>query len=58
MEDTGYGYKLQNNSIKENYEKPILVKVEKMTFPMEAIKNFSLESKISCRQCSGCHGCR
>ena len=58
MENTGYGYKLIDNPNKGSYEKPTLVKVEKMIFPMQAIKDISLESKISCRQCSGCHGCR
>jgi len=58
MKETNYTYRLPENSNKENYEKPTLVKAEKMTFPMEAIKNLSLESKVSCRQCSSCHGCR
>jgi len=58
MEETNYSYKSVDNSCKGSYEKPTLVKAEKMTFPMQAIKDISLESKISCRQCSGCHGCR
>lgn len=37
------------------YEKPIVVKVSKMTFPMEII---SKGQKVVCRQCSSCHGCR
>lgn len=40
---------------KQVYEKPVFVKVEKMIFPFEALKG---KSKIGCRQCSGCHGCR
>jgi hypothetical protein len=39
---------------KSKYEKPTLQKVEKMIFMFEAYK----KSKIGCRQCSGCHGCR
>ena len=40
---------------KSKYQKPELQKVEKMTFMFEAFKG---KSKIGCRQCSGCHGCR
>jgi hypothetical protein len=38
------------------YEKPQLIKVEKMIFMFEVYKN--KQSKVACRQCSGCHGCR
>ena len=38
------------------YIKP-LIKLEKnMTFMFEAIKKSN--SKLTCRQCSSCHGCR
>jgi hypothetical protein len=58
MEETNYGPTSSDNYVKSSYEKPTLVKADKMTFPMEAIRNISLESKVSCRQCSRCHGCR
>jgi hypothetical protein len=41
---------------KSKYEKPELKKVEKMTFMFEPYKTNI--SKVACRQCSGCHGCR
>lgn len=37
------------------YEKPILVKMDKMTFPAEILAK---GGKIVCKQCSSCHGCR
>lgn len=37
------------------YEKPIVVKVKKMNFPMEIIAK---GGRVVCKQCSGCHGCR
>jgi len=40
----------------KKYEKPVIVKQTKMTFPIDILeangKNFV------CRQCSSCHGCR
>jgi hypothetical protein len=42
-------------SKKSKYEKPTLQKAEKMVFMFEPYKK---KSKVSCRQCSGCHGCR
>lgn len=41
---------------KTAYEAPTLVKAEKMIFMFEPYKQKM--SKIACRQCSGCHGCR
>jgi len=38
------------------YEKPVIRKVEKMTFMFEPFKKGI--SSVACRQCSGCHGCR
>lgn len=38
------------------YVKPDITKVDKMTFMFEPYKNNM--SKIACRQCSSCHGCR
>lgn len=46
---------IMENKPKSKYEKPELKKVEKMVFMFEVYKG---KSKISCRQCSGCHGCR
>lgn len=40
---------------KETYEAPALIKVEKMIFMFEPYKKIT---KVACRQCSGCHGCR
>jgi len=38
------------------HEKPEIRKAEKMTFMFEPYKKGI--SKVACRQCSGCHGCR
>jgi hypothetical protein len=38
------------------YERPVLVKEKKMTFPVQIIEAQS--KRIVCKQCSGCHGCR
>jgi len=38
------------------YEKPIIKKVKKMSFPTDIIK--ASGKGVVCRQCSGCHGCR
>jgi len=40
----------------KNYEKPVIKKVEKMTFPTEIINADG--KRVVCRQCSSCHGCR
>lgn len=37
------------------YEKPVVVKVRKMNFPLEIITE---GERVVCRQCSSCHGCR
>lgn len=41
---------------KKEYIKPEYKLETKMTFMFDAIKKNP--SKIACRQCSGCHGCR
>jgi hypothetical protein len=41
---------------KKKYEKPVLKKEGKMTFPVDIINDSG--NKVVCRQCSGCHGCR
>lgn len=45
---------IMKNKVK--YQKPEITKVEKMTFMFEPYKKGI--SKVACRQCSGCHGCR
>ena len=42
--------------MKARYEKPIVEKVERMTFP-EDILEARCKKRI-CRQCSSCHSCR
>ena len=41
---------------KIKYERPIVVKEKKMTFPIQVIE--SNGKRIVCKQCSSCHGCR
>lgn len=41
---------------KKEYVKPVLIREETMTFPVEIINESN--KRIVCRQCSGCHGCR
>ena len=41
---------------KKIYKKPLIKKENYMNFPEKIINAFN--KKISCRQCSGCHGCR
>ncbi|MCL0057588.1 hypothetical protein M1N05_00765 [Dehalococcoidales bacterium] len=38
------------------YERPVLVKEKKMTFPTQIIETSG--KKVICRQCSSCHACR
>jgi hypothetical protein len=40
---------------KISYQKPELKKEDKMIFMFAPIK---ILTKVTCRQCSGCHGCR
>ena len=37
------------------YERPILVKEKKMTFPIQII--LASGRRVICRQCSSCHAC-
>lgn len=39
-----------------HYEKPRIVKLTKMTFPLDLIE--AAGKGVVCRQCSSCHGCR
>lgn len=41
---------------KIKYEQPILIKQNKMNFPIEIIN--ALGKRIICKQCSSCHACR
>lgn len=38
------------------YEKPVLIKKQSLTFPVEILEKFN--GKRFCIQCSSCHGCR
>ena len=38
------------------YEKPEVIKIEKMNFMFEPFKKGV--SNVVCKQCSSCHGCR
>lgn len=37
------------------YKKPEIKKLTKMTFPTEIL---NVGTRVLCRQCSSCHGCR
>lgn len=39
-----------------SYERPVLVKEKKMTFPTQIIEDRG--KRVVCKQCSSCHGCR
>ncbi len=41
---------------KTKYVPPILIRLTKMTFPMEFIE--ANGRRVVCRQCSSCHSCR
>jgi hypothetical protein len=41
---------------KISYERPIVVKEKKMTFPLEIIQADG--KRVVCKQCSSCHSCR
>ena len=43
-------------NIKKIYVKPVIKEEGIMMFPFAAVKK--APSKIACRQCSSCHGCR
>ena len=43
-------------SKKKTYQRPVVVKQEKMSFPIEIIEADG--KRIVCRQCSSCHACR
>ncbi|KKN77633.1 hypothetical protein LCGC14_0357580 [marine sediment metagenome] len=40
----------------KRYEKPVIRKVKKMSFPRDIIEVSG--NCVVCRQCSSCHGCR
>ena len=39
-----------------SYERPVLVKEKKMTFPTQIIE--ARGKRVVCKQCSSCHACR
>lgn len=41
---------------KLHYERPILIKEKKMTFPLQIIE--AKGKRVVCKQCSSCHSCR
>ena len=41
---------------KVKYERPIITKEKKMTFPLEIIQ--ANGKRVVCKQCSSCHSCR
>ena len=41
---------------KKPYERPIIEKQHKMTFPLALLE--AKGKRVICRQCSACHGCR
>lgn len=43
-------------TIKQQYEKPIVIKETKLTFPLEIMQ--ANGKRIVCKQCSSCHSCR
>lgn len=44
------------DSKQRKYEKPVISKAVKMTFPLDIIR--AATNGTVCRQCSSCHGCR
>jgi len=46
---------MKTKKSKETYKKPEIKKATKMTFPTEIL---NAGTRIVCRQCSSCHGCR
>lgn len=40
----------------KKYQKPIIVKIEKMDFPIRILE--SKGNRVVCKQCSSCHNCR
>ena len=41
---------------KAQYEKPIVQKMKRMTFPVDIIQ--ANGQRLVCKQCSSCHACR
>jgi len=40
----------------KKYEKPVIVKQTKVTFPIDIIEAYG--KGVTCKMCSSCHGCR
>lgn len=47
---------IERLSQKRSYQKPVIIPEKHMTFMFDGIKKSM--PKMSCRQCSSCHGCR
>jgi hypothetical protein len=47
---------MKNPKKSKKYEKPKIVKKDKMRFPLDIIE--ALDKGIVCKQCSSCHNCR
>lgn len=47
---------MKNMKKNEKYEKPIIVKEIKMSFPIDIIE--ATGKGVVCKQCSACHNCR
>lgn len=41
---------------KKKYQKPVIIKQAKMTFPIDIVSRDGKQPV--CKQCSSCHGCR
>lgn len=48
--------KVDIDNSKKEYIKPEYQLEEQMTFMFDSLNN--KQSKVACRQCSSCHGCR
>lgn len=56
---TRYRFDLNQNCSGCIYEKPKIIKIEKMTFPIDILNKYAGEELGHiCRQCSSCHNCR
>ncbi len=44
-----------------NYEKPLIEKIERATFPLDIMRTYTERNGNKyrvCKQCSSCHNCR
>jgi hypothetical protein len=47
---------IERQNQKKIYQKPVITNEKNMTFMFDGIKKTM--PKMTCRQCSSCHGCR